>query len=529
MKKQAIRVSALLVSMALAQQALASGYHFGTQSASAQGTANASGAAADDASTIFYNPAGLTHLKGTNVSGVLDLVLPSGDYTDQGSYTAAGPANLTSAYTGKTDGGKFVKATAVPHTYFSRQINDRATFGIGVFVPFGSKTKYDENWAGRYNVIETELKTIAINPSFAFKVNDQLSIGAGVTAQFIEGKLVKGADMGTGVVALVAPGIVANAQKAAAGAQQAAAAAQQAAAAGNAALAAQYAATAQQLGATAKSLAATASGLATRLGGNPAYSGKVDVDGDDWGYGWNLGLMYDIDADTRIGLAYRSAIKHKLSGTGDWTVPQTFATDPALVALGLGSGVQASLNARYADGPAALDVDTPDSVSLSVFKQINPKVALMADFTHTGHSKFQELRIKFGNGTLKDSVTPENWGDTNKISVGGTYQYSDAVKLRAGLAYDKSPVKDSNRTPSIPDKDRKWVSLGANIALTKESSVDLAWSFVQVGEPVVNITDNGGFANCTLATANSTTSCATMIGKYKVSSHVLGLQYNRGF
>ncbi|QDQ28548.1 transporter [Chitinimonas arctica] len=492
MTMHALRVTALLVGAAFAQQALASGYHFGTQSVSAQGTANASGAAVEDASTLFYNPAGLTSLPGTNLSGVLDLVVPHGEYTDTGSHTSGvihpgtGVALVPGARTKGNDGGTFVKATAVPHAFFSHQLNDKATVGFGVFVPFGSKTKYDDNWVGRYNVIETELKTIALNPSFAFKISDKVSIGGGLTAQFIEGKLVKAADFGSGAVgSVLQSGQITGAQ---------------------------------------------ASAMLTAVGGNPAYSGDVHIKGDDWGFGWNLGVMFNIDPTARIGFAYRSKIKHELSGEADWTVPQTFAGSPVFGPAG--AVVQAGLNGRYVDSAATLKVDTPESFSLSGFKQVNDKLALMADITRTRHSRFKELRVDFAS-SLPDSVTPENWDDTTKVSFGGSYQLNDKMKLRAGVAYDESPVDDANRTPSIPDGDRKWFSLGMNYGLTKHSSVDVAYSFVQVGKPNINNFDNGGVKTAggaaTCNQALNTSSCATIVGQYKVYSHIIGLQYNTRF
>lgn len=495
MRMHALRLSALLVSAAFAQQALASGYHFGTQSVSAQGTANASGAAAEDASTIFYNPAGLTLVKGTTISGVLDIVVPHTEFKDGGSHTsgvintANGQTVIPGRATGGSNGGDFVKTTAVPHAYFSHQLNDTTTVGLGVFVPFGSMTEYNDDWVGRYNIIKTELKTVAINPSFAFKASEMVSVGGGITAQYIHGKLIKGADFGSGAVGLLLQQGAINA-------------------------------------ATANALLNTAG-----VAGNPNYSGKVDIKGDDWAFGWNLGVMFNIDPGTRIGVAYRSKIKHELQGDATWTVPQTFAAAGSPFGPA-GAIVQSSLNARYSNSAATLNVDTPESLSISAFKQINSKIALMADVTRTRHSRFEELRVDFANG-LADSNTPERWDDTTKVSVGGSYQLNDAIKLRGGLSYDQSPVDDSNRTPSIPDNNRKWFSLGANWALNKDSSFDFAYSFVQVGKPKVNIFDNGGQTtaggSATCNQAGNTSSCATLIGEYKVYSHILGLQYNQRF
>mgnify|MGYP001577317086 FL=1 len=114
--------------------ATASGYHFGTQSASNQGVANSGAAEVMEASTIFYNPAGMSQLDGTQVSGVLNVIMPTGEFTNTGTTTATGKA------AGGGNGGNFGVTTAVPHMYMTHQINDKLHIGVGVFVPFGSHT-----------------------------------------------------------------------------------------------------------------------------------------------------------------------------------------------------------------------------------------------------------------------------------------------------------------------------------------------------------------------------------------------------
>lgn len=493
-------VICLTVLQALAATpALASGYHFGSQSASTQGTANAGTAQAADASVLFYNPAGMSYLEGTQASGVLDLVIPSTKFEDRGSVTLWGRP------TGGSNGGDFVDNTVVPHAYLTHRYNDSLSAGIGIFVPFGSKTDYNADWVGRYNIIGTELKTIAINPSFALKVNDRLRIGAGITAQYIDGKLAKGADFGSGAMnSLVEAQVKANAIP---GVPESVV----------------RAAVVNQL-----------NGLIKTVSGNPTYSGRVDVKGDDWGFGYNLGLMFDIDQRTRVGLAYRSKIKHTLEGDAKWQVQgpaDNLATLLNAAVPGAGSLVRANLLATYTDSAATLKVTTPESLSVSFFKQFD-KVALMADVTRTRHSRFQELRVDFANN-LADSLTLENWEDTTRYSIGAEYPWSDTLKLRAGVAIDESPVDSSNRTPSIPDNKRHWISGGLNWQVNKQSSLDLAVSYIYLPKGQIDMFDNGGQTNAAGSPicnqAGNTSSCATLRGRYDVSSWLLGMQYNYRF
>ncbi|MBT9490923.1 MAG: transporter [Paucibacter sp.] len=491
-------LSAALLASVCAGNAFASGYHFGTQSAAAQGTANANAAEASDASLLFYNPAGMTRLKGINASGVLNVVIPDGKYTDQGSTT------LFNLPTGGSNGGKFVKTTAVPHAYLTYQLNKDLSAGFAMFVPFGSKSEYEPDWTGRYNSIGTELKTIALNPSIAYKLTDKLSLGAGLTAQFIEGKLSKGADFGSGALALVVE------QQVAANAQPGVP-------------------TEVVRAAVMNRLA----GLIKQVSGNPLYSGGVKVEGDDWGFGFNLGLMYNYDENTRFGIAYRSSIKNKLEGESKWNVKTPAGNLATLLngALpGAGSQVEARLMAAYTDS-ASLKVDTPESLSFSFFKQEN-KLAVMGDLTLTRHSRFKELRIDFANN-LPDSLTPEGWINTFRASFGVNYLLSDTFKLRGGVAFDQSPVRERTRTPSLPDNDRAWISTGLNWKLDNKSSMDFALSYIKVRDSQVNSYDNGGQTNAVGSAvcnpAGNTSSCATVRGRYQLSSALLGIQYNREF
>jgi len=163
---------------AAAGGAHAAGFALIEQSGSGVGNAFAGAAAsAEDASTIFFNPAGMAFLPGTQV-----VVAGHGvDFSAKcdncaGKNAAGGPIS------GGTGGDAGV-LSFVPNVYASLPIGERLSIGIGVNAPFGLKTEYDDSWVGRFQGIETELKSININPAVAYKVTDGLSIGAGVNYQ----------------------------------------------------------------------------------------------------------------------------------------------------------------------------------------------------------------------------------------------------------------------------------------------------------------------------------------------------------
>ena len=150
------------------------GFALFEQSASGMGTAfSSSSAGAEDASTIYFNPAGLTYVEGTQFIAGAHYIVPSADF------------NLTSSsVTSGGNGGDGGEAGLVPNLYYARDLNDEWKFGLGINVPFGLSTKYDSDWIGRYHAIESAVSTINFNPSFAFKANDKLSVGFGLNAMY---------------------------------------------------------------------------------------------------------------------------------------------------------------------------------------------------------------------------------------------------------------------------------------------------------------------------------------------------------
>ena len=138
----------------------ASGYRFGSQSVAAQGTADASGAEANDASTIFYNPAGMSRLEGTQISAGATVVVPHSSYTDTGS------TRFTGSRTGGTQASGYAPdAVAAPSLYATKKLNDQWAAGLGLFVPYGAKLNYGDTWNGRYALNDVLVEAIALNPS----------------------------------------------------------------------------------------------------------------------------------------------------------------------------------------------------------------------------------------------------------------------------------------------------------------------------------------------------------------------------
>ncbi|MBY0270269.1 MAG: outer membrane protein transport protein [Burkholderiales bacterium] len=163
--------------------ALAGGFGIGTQSGSGTGNAFAGGAAAaDDASVAWSNPAAMMLLPpGKQATFAAHLILPSFKFNNTGSTI---PGAL-----GSGNGGDGGDPALVPNGFFTMSINPKLHFGLALNVPFGLATKYDQGWQGQTVALESAIKTININPSLAYKINDNVSIGGGVSIQRIEAKL----------------------------------------------------------------------------------------------------------------------------------------------------------------------------------------------------------------------------------------------------------------------------------------------------------------------------------------------------
>ncbi|AWU93309.1 OmpP1/FadL family transporter [Azospirillum ramasamyi] len=210
---------------------------------------------------------------------------------------------------------------------------------------------------------------------------------------------------------------------------------------------------------------------ASRLGRPGALDVKSDVTGDDWGWGVSLGALIEPMKGTRIGVGYRSAVKHTLKGNISFT------------------GLPPALAGALPSQSANADLITPEIASLGLYHEVNDRWAVMADVQWTNWSRFKELRVNIANPALT-SVTEEHWKDTWYYALGTSYKVTDKLTLRGGIAFDKGAVDVEFRTPRIPEQNRYWVSVGAGYQVTDSLRVDAAYSHVFVPKASVNLTDD---------------------------------------
>ncbi|MGD9512287.1 MAG: OmpP1/FadL family transporter, partial [Geminicoccaceae bacterium] len=221
-----------------------------------------------------------------------------------------------------------------------------------------------------------------------------------------------------------------------------------------------------------------------------AEDGHARLHGDDWAYGWNAGVILEPVAGTRFGVSYRSEVDHTLRGDVNFT------GDDAGIANLIRAGTGA-----FADTDADLSLTTPASLSFGLHHDLTDRVALMAEAQWTDWSVFDQLTVKFDNPAQPDSVTEEEWRDTWFFAVGGTFKATEQLTLRAGVAYDQSPVRGDYRTPRIPDGDRYWLSLGAGWQPTSWLGLDAAFTYIDVDDTSVRLSasDTGSAARGNLS------------------------------
>jgi len=446
--KKSFGLSLILLGALLlpANMAYASGFAIIEQSVSGLGTSFASGAAAaEDASTVYFNPAGMTLIKGQQVVAGTHIIVPSAKFHVT---SATSPAVVINPAFGPIPGENDVDGGVtgiVPNLYYVNNPGNGLAFGLGVNAPFGLATDYGKNWIGRYHAVESNVKTININPSIAYQVTDKLSLGAGVSAQYIDVTLSS----------MINGGLV------------------------------------------------VASKGGAALPNSTANDIFVENKADDWSYGYNLGAIYQLRDGSRIGMSYRSKIKQELTGTTKTSVPATIA-GTALPALG-GIPTAALFPNQNVNG----SIELPASASLSIYHELNNKLALLGDISWTDWSSFDQLTLNFEGAGLAGSTsttTVENWNDSWRFSLGAIYQYNDALKLRGGLAFDQTPIPDAeHRTPRIPGEDRTWVSIGAGYKFSESISGDFAYAhlFVPNGDINASLAENPSSGSLVGSTENS--------------------------
>jgi len=389
----AMSIPAGLITVAVGlatSEAESAGFALKEQSAAAQGNSFAGATAgAEDIGYMFFNPAGLTLHAGNQLVVVGSYIHPTNETRDA---TLVSVAPFPNGESSENGGQK----AFVPALYAMWSATPDLKFGLGVNAPFGLRTKYSQTWAGRYHAVESDMKTVNINPVVAYRINDTVSIGAGLQAESIEVTL-------SNMIPTVAAG-----------------------------------------------------------------DALFEVTGDDWAYGFTLGAMFELSPETRIGIGYRSELAHNLEGTANF--------GNSLFNLSTTGGA---------------DITLPQMAQIGFYHDLSDSFAIMGELGWMGWSSLDQLVVNLnsdlGFGTTISQTY--NWDDVWFLGLGATWKASEQWSIRAGVAFDQSPIPDSTRTPRVPGSDRTWVSLGASFDINPNFGIDAGYTHIFMDDAIVGIDD----------------------------------------
>ncbi|MDO9382900.1 MAG: outer membrane protein transport protein [Hyphomicrobiaceae bacterium] len=194
-----------------------------------------------------------------------------------------------------------------------------------------------------------------------------------------------------------------------------------------------------------------------------AYNGN---DADDIGVGGTAGINITPFRGSSIGLGYRSRIKHEIDGDFD-------VVDPA--------------NPLVSSGDLSAKLDTPDKVTLSIRQDLGPTARLFGTVEWTNWSEIGVVPVSIPQNFIlpafgvNQAALNANWEDGWLYAIGGEFDYSNKISLRAGIAYEESPIQDdTSRLIQLPDNNRVWASVGATYNWSDTTKINMAYSHVWV-------------------------------------------------
>lgn len=382
--------------IAVATQAQAGGFALREQSAYYQGMSFAGNATTGPSiSSIFWNPATITGAgDGITFESHSSFIVPNADL--DATFTK-GAIPWIGSGSGKT--GDIGSDAWIPASYNAYKINDDLFVGMSITAPFGLATKPNPSWAGKWYNRSSEVFSVNFNPTVGYKINDMISVGAGIQIQYLQVRL--------------------------------------------------------------KSAFPLSSSAQT-----------AEVKGDDIGFGVTAGITIKPTDGTEFGLGFRSAVSHKLDGE---------YIQPAGVALPSGTPFAASTTGITAS------MMTPEMLTFSVKQRVTDAFRVAGTVEWTNWSRLGTIHTKPKSGTVSTPDLKFNYNDGWFFALGGEYDYNEKLTLRAGLAYELSPIDEKIRSARLPDNNRYWLSAGLSYKVMENMSLDLGYTHIIPESTKINI------------------------------------------
>ena len=273
---------------------------------------------------------------------------------------------------------------------------------------------------------------------------------------------------------------------------------------------------------------------------DPTSTSSATVEVLGFGYGWNIGYMYQFSDKTRLGISYRSESDIRMNGKLDWDL--TDLRGGALESVLTPPTLQEFLIKNYRpDTDARLIFTIPAKLNVGFFTELTDKLDFMLNYTFNKSSVVKDLTVTLPNQSSTIAAKQgaariaQNWRDSHTLAAGINYHWNDKLTLRTGLQFDQTPVSSEQyRHPGLADNDRWMASLGLGYQIDRDTSIDLAYSYLHILPSDANYherctgtyyerDDNsvGGASECT---ANGGTFRARFDRSH---AHILGLQINK--
>jgi len=201
--------------------------------------------------------------------------------------------------------------------------------------------------------------------------------------------------------------------------------------------------------------------------------GRLRLEDDDWGFGYNLGVLYELNDWTRFGLTYRSEIDFNYKDTASLSGLEP-PLDGIVEIVGL------------AGSEVDMEMKLPQAVMFSAYHKVTDHLALLGNIGWQEWSSFGESSISLASETTTDLTLDRNFDDTWHFALGFQYDFELPLLLSMGIAYDESPVSDGDRTPDMP-LDRQWrYAAGLQYDISEDITVGCAYELLDAGDAAID-------------------------------------------
>lgn len=337
-----------------------------------------------DASTAYFNPAGMAYLPRTEYMLGAQIMLPYTNFSKNPNTTISGD-----------NGGNAGVLTPGMNMYFTYDYSPCLKWGISVTTPYGGALSYNDGWAGRYIVQTALFYAINLNPSVAYRFNDWFALGAGIAIEYM------------------------NLQQ------------------------------------------------TTAFPLDDVIDGQINVKTENVAPGFNVGVMFSPYQSTKLGIAYRSQIIHRLHGN------LTFL--------------------RIEETPnTSTKMTMPQNVIASFSQDFSNQVTLLAELGWANWGSMKNTTLTVDNFS---AVTALNWNDTYRAGLGVRFKATPNLILQAGTSYDSSPTSASKRLPILPMDKQIRVGVGVMYSMISAVKLGFSYEYWNLGKANIdNVSANGIFA-----------------------------------